>query len=265
MFQHWSLLRIYSSHSTTLPRFKIDIQYDGSAYHGWQVQKSDRSIQGELEGALSILSKGEKINVIGSGRTDSGVHALQQIAHFDWNTDMATCDITPALNGNLPEDIRVMDCAVVPGDFHVRFSAVKRQYVYQCRTDNFIMDRHIVWKTGKLDVEKLNELALLIMGEHDFTSFSKFNPEVENRVCTITLSEWSNEGEIVNYRIAANRFLHHMVRYLVGSMVEVTRKKMTKSEFEKLLNEPRENVKIFRAPAQGLFLEKVEYNGADQF
>ena len=248
-----------------MPRFKINIQYDGSDYHGWQVQKSDRSIQGELEGALSILSKGEKINVIGSGRTDSGVHALQQEAHFDWNTDMATCDITTALNGNLPVDIRVQDCAVVPGDFHARFSAVKRYYVYYCRTDDYIMDRNKVWKTGKLDLNQLNELAQLIMGEHDFTSFSKFNPEVENRVCTISLSKWTNENGIVNYSIAANRFLHHMVRYLVGTMVEVTHNKMTRTEFEELLSEPRENVKIFRAPARGLFLKKVEYDGADLF
>ena len=248
-----------------MPRFKIQIQYDGSAYHGWQVQKSDRSIQEEIENALSILTKGEKINVIGSGRTDSGVHALRQIAHFDWETDMATCDIIPALNGNLPEDIRINDCAVVSGDFHARFSAVKRQYVYHCRTDEYILDRNIIWQTGPLDLNRLNELADKIVGEHNFTSFSKFNPEIENRVCNIYLSEWSNESGIVNYRVAANRFLHHMVRYLVGTMVEVTRKKMTKLEFEEILNNPQKNVQIYKAPAQGLFLEKVEYNGADNF
>ncbi|MDP5957559.1 MAG: tRNA pseudouridine(38-40) synthase TruA [Candidatus Marinimicrobia bacterium] len=248
-----------------MPRFKIQLQYDGSAYHGWQVQKSDRSVQGELEGTLSILSKGEKINVIGSGRTDSGVHALRQIAHFDWDTDMATCDIMPAMNGNLPNDIRIQECSVVPDDFHARFSAVKRQYVYRCRTDDYIMDRNKVWETGELDLNQLNELAQLIMGEHDFTSFSKFNPEVENRVSTIALSEWSNEGGIVNYRVAANRFLHHMVRYLVGTMVNVTQNKMSNSEFKTLLKNPQEDVQVYRAPAQGLFLEKVEYDGADNF
>lgn len=248
-----------------MPRFKIQIQYDGSAYHGWQVQKSDRSVQGELEVALSTLSKGIKINIIGSGRTDSGVHALEQIAHFDWETDMASCDIMPALNGNLPEDIRVHDCAVVPNDFHARFSATKRHYVYRCRTDEYIMDRNNVWRTGLLDLNHLNELAQKLVGEHNFTSFSKFNPEVENRICTIYISEWSNVGGIVNYRVAANRFLHHMVRYLVGTMVNVTKNKMSNSEFETLLKNPREDVQIFRAPAQGLFLERVEYDGADIF
>jgi tRNA pseudouridine38-40 synthase len=127
------------------------------------------------------------------------------------------------------------------------------------------MDRNKVWETGELDLNQLNELAQLIMGEHDFTSFSKFNPEVENRVSTIALSEWSNEGGIVNYRVAANRFLHHMVRYLVGTMVNVTQNKMSNSEFETLLKNPQEDVQVYRAPAQGLFLEKVEYDGADNF
>jgi len=248
-----------------LPRFKITIQYDGTEYHGWQVQSNAKTIQGELEKVMSILNKGEKINVTGSGRTDSGVHALQQVAHFDWDTDMATCDISPAMNGNLPESIRIQDCSVVPDDFHARFSAVKRHYKYRCRTDDSIMDRHSVWCTGELNLPQLSELATLILGEHDFTSFSKANSEIENRVCNIYLSEWSKEGSIVNYMVSSNRFLHHMVRYLVGSMVEVTREKMTKKEFETLLNDPSENVKIFRAPPQGLFLEKVEYEGAEHF
>lgn len=248
-----------------MPRFKIEIQYDGSAYHGWQVQKSDCSVQRELENALTTLNKGQQINVIGSGRTDRGVHALAQIAHFDWDTDMATCDMEPALNGNLPGDIKVKSCAVVPNDFHARFSAVKRHYIYHCRTNDYIMDRNAVWRTGQLDEAKLNDMAHRILGEHDFTSFSKHTADIENRVCSIYLSEWSNKGDIVNYRVAANRFLHHMVRYLVGTMVEVTRNKMTILEFEDLLNNPRKNVQIFRAPAQGLFLEKVEYDGADIF
>lgn len=214
---------------------------------------------------MSVLSKGEKVNVIGSGRTDSGVHAIQQVAHFDLDTEMPSCDLSSAINGNLPEDIRVQDCWVVPGDFHARFSAMKRHYVYRCRTNDSIMDRKSVWNTGELKVDALNELADIILGEHDFTSFSKTNPEIENRVCTIYLSEWSKDGNIVNYRVLANRFLHHMVRYLVGSMIEVTRNKMTHTEFASLLNDPRENVKVFRAPAQGLYLEKVEYDGAEDY
>ncbi len=248
-----------------MPRFKIHIQYDGTVFHGWQVQKKERTIQGELEQVLAKLNKGEKINVIGSGRTDSGVHALDQVAHFEWNTHMDTCEITSALNGNLSPEIRVKECAVTPDDFHARFSAIRRQYLYQCRIDEFIMDRHAVWQTGPLDVEALNNLFVIILGEHDFTSFSKYNPEIDNRICKINLSEWTQTENIVNYRVAANRFLHHMVRYLVGTMVEVINGKMTITEFKDLLINPREDVKVFKAPPQGLFLENIEYNGADIF
>jgi len=248
-----------------LPRFKIHIQYDGTGFHGWQVQKEDRTIQGSLDSVLAKLNNSVKINVIGSGRTDSGVHAMDQVAHFDWNTNMDSCKITSALNGNLPEGMRVKDCIVVPDDFHARFSAVKRHYLYTCRTDESIMDRHAVWQTGLLEIEALNNVSTLLLGEHDFTSFSKYNSEIENRVCTIYLSEWTQSGNIVNYRVAANRFLHHMVRYLVGTMVEITNGKMTISEFKDLLHKPREDVKVYRAPAQGLFLEKVDYDGADTF
>ncbi|HDY75756.1 MAG TPA: tRNA pseudouridine(38-40) synthase TruA [Candidatus Marinimicrobia bacterium] len=250
---------------TALPRFKIHIQYDGTGFHGWQVQKKERTIQGELERVLAKLNKSEKINVIGSGRTDSGVHALDQVAHFDWNTNMDSGEIVSAINGNLQQGIRVKECAIVPDDFHARFSAVRRTYLYQCRTDEFIMDRHAVWQTGSLDVDTLNNVSEIILGEHDFTSFSKYNPEVDNRVCMIYLSEWTQAGNIVNYRVAANRFLHHMVRYLVGTMIEVANGKMTITEFKDLLNNPREDVQVYRSPAQGLFLENIDYNGADTF
>lgn len=229
------------------------------------MQKKDRTIQGKLEQVLAKLNKSEKISVIGSGRTDSGVHALDQVAHFDFNTEMDTYGITSAINGNLPQEIWVKKCAVVPDDFHARFSAVKRQYLYQCRTDGFIMDRHFVWQTGLLDVEALNNVSKFLLGEHDFTSFSKYNSEMENRVCKIYLSEWTQTGNIVNYRVAANRFLHHMVRYFVGTMVEVSNGKMTMTEFKDLLNNPRKDVKVYRAPAQGLFLENIDYDGADTF
>ncbi|MFQ6676732.1 MAG: tRNA pseudouridine(38-40) synthase TruA [Fidelibacterota bacterium] len=248
-----------------MPRFKIHIQYDGTDFHGWQIQRNNRTIQGELEKVLSKLNNSKKINLIGSGRTDSGVHALDQVAHFDWDTKMETSKIVSALNGNLPLEIRVKTCHIVPNEFHARFSAVQRQYLYQCRTDDFIMDRHYVWRTGRLDIDALNSISKSIIGENDFTSFSKYNAEVENRVSVIYLSEWTEAGSIVNYRVAANRFLHHMVRYLVGTMVQVAKGKLTMTKFQNLLNEPKEDVLVYRAPAQGLFLEYIDYDGADTF
>jgi len=248
-----------------LPRFKIHIQYDGTSFHGWQIQKNNRTIQGELETVLIKLNNGNKINVIGSGRTDSGVHALDQVAHFDWETNMESCEIVSAMNGNLPPAIRVKTCQLVPNVFHARFSAVQRQYLYLCRTDDYIMDRHTVWNTGPLDIEVLNSMSKTLIGEHDFTSFSKYNPEVENRVCIIYLSEWTEAESIVNYRVAANRFLHHMVRYLAGTMIQAANGKLTMTDFQNLLNQPEKDVQVYRAPARGLFLEYIDYNGADTF
>lgn len=248
-----------------MPRFKITIQYDGSAYCGWQVQNNGNSIQAELEKVLFKLSKGAKINVIGAGRTDSGVHAIEQVAHFDWNTQISNSEIVSAFNGNLPVDIRVNTCAIVSFDFHARYSAIKRQYLYKCKKNPHVFERNYIWNTSELEIQQLNDLAELLLGVHDFTSFSKANPEIENKICRVFLSEWSIDGSILNYRVAANRFLHHMVRFLVGTMVEVTRGNMTHKEFISLINEPREKVKIYRAPAHGLYLEKVEYNGADNY
>ncbi len=243
-----------------MTRFKIHIQYDGTSFHGWQTQKNAKTIQGEFEKVLIKFSHGIKINVIGSGRTDSGVHALDQVAHFDLNTQMKPKELLSALNGQLPPDIRITNCDTVSDNFHARYSAIKRFYLYQCRTNDYLMDRFSVWQTGPLDLKILNKVSTLLLGTHDFTSFSKFNPDIENRLCNIYLSEWTKSGSIVNYRVVANRFLHHMVRYLVGTMIEVEKGKITFPEFIELLHNPREDVHVHKAPAQGLFLEKIEYN-----
>ncbi len=248
-----------------MPRYKIVIAYDGTNYLGWQIQKKGQTIQRELECTLSILNRGEQINVVGSGRTDSGVHAVGQVAHFDWQTNMPTCDIISALNGNLPVDIRIRSCTLVPDDFHARFSAVSRYYLYRCRTDDNLMERHAIWQTGDLALDVLNEAAACIIGKHDFTSFSKTNSETENRVCKIQLSEWSKSGKIVYYLIAGNRFLHHMVRYLVGTMVEISKNRMTLREFKEKFYNPQDNVRIAKAPAHGLYLQQIDYDDADTY
>lgn len=243
-----------------MPRFKIKIQYNGSGFSGWQTQKNVRTVQENIEHALSVLNGGGEIKVTGAGRTDAGVHAHGQIAHFDFRTDMDSCDLKDALNGNMKEDLRIMECIVVNEKFHARYSALKRAYVYRCRTSDDILDRNIVWMTGPLDINILNKAAEIFKGVHDFTSFSKINPEMENRMCTIFHSEWSEDGAgIVNYTVTANRFLHHMVRYLVGTMVESSRNNFPLEKIRDLLDRPREEVNIFRAPAHGLILKEVLY------
>lgn len=244
-----------------MPRFKIIIQYNGCEFSGWQKQKEFRTVQNDIENALSLLNGGPHISVIGAGRTDSGVHARGQAAHFDFKTEMDSCELKNALNGNLNEDVRIMECGVVPEKFHARYSAALRSYLYRCRTDDEILDRNLVWIAGQLDLTVLNEAAKLFLGEHDFTSFSKFNPELKNRQCTVFHSEWSQDsGGIVNYRVSANRFLHHMVRYMAGTMVETSRNNFSLEKIKDLLDNPRHEVNIFRAPAQGLILERVSYD-----
>ena len=242
-----------------MSRFRVTIQYDGTGFRGWQLQKNDRTIQGELEKSLKKINDNNLIRVYGAGRTDTGVHAIGQVAHFDISTNLDTRELKNALNGNLPKDITVMDCEQVSDDFHARFSAKKRHYLYRTRNNKYLLDRNYTWSTEKLDVVKLNNIAKVITGDHDFTSFSRNNKNLDHRRCIIYESLWKQDNEIVNYYITGNRFLHHMVRYLVGTMVEVLRDKFELEYFKALINKPSENVNIFKAPPQGLVLTKVDY------
>lgn len=241
-------------------RFKLTLQYDGNQFQGWQIQKRGRTVQGELEQVAALLNSGEPVAVIGAGRTDAGVHARAQVAHLDLETRLTPQELVKAFNGNLPEDILVMNCEEVTPDFHARFSARWRQYRYKCRNDEELFDRQYVWRTGPLDIDRLNELAKMVNGTHDFTSLSRYNPDVKGRRCTVHESLWRQSGSIVNYYITANRFLHHMVRYLVGTMVAVSQKQFSTEAFLRLLEHPQEQVQIFKAPAQGLYLEQVFYD-----
>ena len=162
-----------------MARYKFIIQYDGTGFRGWQLQKNERTVQGELELALSKINKDEKIRIHGAGRTDTGVHATGQTAHFDINIEMRPEKIKDALNGNLPRDIKVMELSKVDENFHARFSANKRHYQYRIRTNGFILDRNFTWHTDPLDINVLNKAANILIGENDFTSFSKNNEKLE--------------------------------------------------------------------------------------
>ena len=242
-----------------MPRYKLICQYAGSSFSGWQTQRSTRTVQDELERVLTLLNHGDIVKVTGSGRTDAGVHALGQVAHFNMVTDMDTCELRDALNGNLAEDCHVDLVEITDPDFHARFSALQRDYIYSCRQDKYLLDRNSVWYTGTLDLSKLNKAAKIIIGNHDFLSFSKKKSDTGNTNCTVFQSQWQESGKIVNYYVSANRFLHHMVRYLVGTMVALSHGNYTMKEFKKLLNHPNHDVQIYRAPAHGLVLNNVNY------
>ena len=243
-----------------MPRFKITIQYDGTLYCGWQTQQNGLAIQPALEKLLGSFNGKSSIKITGSGRTDSGVHALGQVAHFDLKTDLDTCTLMRAMNAKCPEDITIVDCDVVSPEFHARFSAVQRTYRYQCYTGTNPLYKNQSWFLPDLDIDMLNSISKNLLGTHDFLSFSKWNKQMNNTECDIFQSAWTKENNMVIFTVIGNRFLHHMVRYLTGTMVAVAQNKYSEKDFIQLLSNPQKNVTLHKAPAQGLFLEKVEYD-----
>ena len=244
-----------------MQRYKIIIQYDGSSFSGWQLQKNRNTVQGEIENALRIISGSkDRIAVNGSGRTDSGVHAYGQVAHFDLDTNLTSVDLSNAINSNTSEDCRIMSIEKVDSDFESRFDAIKRRYRYQVYLGSSILFRNQAWLINDIEIKILEEISQMIIGEHDFLSFSKYRPTQENTNSIIYESVWKKKDKMLLYEISGNRFLHHMVRYLVGTMVQVSRGLYPKEKFSSLLHQPRKNVQIHRAPASGLILLKVEYD-----
>ena len=243
-------------------RYKIVIQYDGSFFKGWQLQKNERTVQGDIEDALKIIS-GSKSRIIlkGSGRTDAGVHAIGQVAHFDMDTHLTEDQIKNALNFYTNKNCKIMSLCKIHDQFDSRFDAKNRTYKYQVYTGKSILYRNQAWlRSDSIDIKILNKLADFIIGEHDFLSFSKYNSEIKNTRSTIYYSKWHLEKKLLSYKICANRFLHHMIRYLVGVMIAVSEERFSAKHFKTLLHEPQKNVQIHRAPACGLQLLEVGYD-----
>lgn len=243
-----------------MPNFCITIEYDGKDFSGWQLQPNARTVQGELESALQTLNSGELVRIHGAGRTDAGVHASGQVASFTLHQQWDVEELRRAINGNTSKDVHVHSCHLESDDFHARFTAKRRKYVYRCRIDETILDRNFVWRLGwSPQIETLQSCADIIKGDHDFTTFSKWSSEVKNRRCIVYQSEWINDGDFVIYTIEADRFLQHLIRYLVGTMMEVARGKITVEDFVNLLEACDPKAKIAKAPPQGLCLEEITY------
>ena len=243
-----------------MSNYKLTIQYDGTDYFGWQVQAKGRTIQGEIESVFKKIFPRQKINLIGAGRTDSGVHALNQVANIKLDTAMEPEEILNAINGNLSNDIYIKILDTINNDFHARFSATDREYVYNITSEYSPFNRKISWHIKyKLDDSKMTNCAESILGEHDFSSFCKATAEVNHKRCTIYTSTWTKENGVLKYKIKANRFLQHMVRFLVGTMVEVGRGRITIEDFKLFVNGEHPKFSVLKAPAQGLFLKEVNY------
>lgn len=243
-----------------MSRYKITIQYDGTNFYGWQTQLHKRTIQKEMETALAPLNNNKRVKVTGAGRTDTGVHAFGQVAHFDLDTKLKTTELLKALNARLPLDIRTMDLVQTNDEFHARFSAKKRYYQYQCYFGGNLLFRNQAWSIDEIDKSKLDIFANKINGTHDFLTFSKLNKQLENTLCNIYESEWYKSENMLIFNVCGNRFLHHMVRYLVGTMIAGAQAKISLDYFEDLLINPRKNGKIFKAPPEGLILIGIDYD-----
>jgi len=242
-----------------MSRYKITIQYDGSSFSGFQSQKNLNTIQDKIEYSLSFLNENNLIRVSASSRTDAGVHALGQIAHFDLDTDLALSSIKRAINARLPIEIRIIDIIEVDPEFHSRFDAIKKEYLYQCSlTDNPLLSKnHLMLKD--INIDMLKDLENELLGKHDFLSFSKFDIEKKSTICEIFQSKWRLKDDKLFYIIQGDRFLHHMVRYLVGTMIGSMEGKISKEDFFSLLHNPIKNARILKAPAHGLILNRIFY------
>jgi tRNA pseudouridine38-40 synthase len=246
-------------------KIRLRVAYEGTRFAGWQTQKTERTVQAALEAALEKVC-GVRTPVTGAGRTDAGVHATGQVAHFQTGRDSIPAGkFADALNGNLPHDVRVLESREAPEDFHARFRAVLRVYRYYLYNTPVGLPhlRHFAWRVRRpLDLERLNRLASVLVGEHDFTSFAAAGDPTENKVRTVATSHFSRAGEFIVYHIAAPSFLWRMVRTIVGSIVECALDGRDADDL-RLILEARNRLHAGRtAPARGLFLEEVRYHDA---
>ncbi|MFN0158171.1 MAG: tRNA pseudouridine(38-40) synthase TruA [Bacteroidota bacterium] len=238
---------------------KFVIEYDGTDFVGWQSQLNGRSVQDEISNKLRQLLQHD-INLVGAGRTDSGVHARGQVAHCHSDTAMTTTRLVRALNGLLPFDVRILSVADADEGFNARHSAIERCYRYSITTSPIAIGRQYQWFVPyKLATDAMNIVASHVVGEHDFASFCKSSADVEHHRCVVRHSAWSVSGSQYVYEVRANRFLHGMVRALVGTMVDVGRGFIEKSDFEAILSSRDRSKAGMAAPPHGLVLEEVLY------
>ncbi len=243
-------------------RYFIQLSYDGTRYHGWQIQPNGISVQETLQKSLSTLLR-QTVEVVGAGRTDAGVHARMMMAHFDCPGEhpMDCPQLVYKLNKILPPDIAVQDVFPVADDMHARFSATTRTYHYFINLRKSPFLRSYSWYVyGSLDFQKMNEAAATLMEYKDFTSFSKVNTDTKTNDCTITKAVWEelSPGEW-RFTISANRFLRNMVRAIVGTLVEVGRGKLTVGEFRKVIEQKNRCSAGESVPGNALFLVDIRY------
>lgn len=247
--------------------FKLLIQYDGTDFRGWQVQPGERTVQGELQRVVSLIEDAE-VYVCGSGRTDSGVHAEGQVANIKLQKSFTPEKLRGAINGNLWRDLRILHVEKVADDFHARFSAKGKTYVYRVINAPVISpfwSRYAHHEARPLNVNQMNEAAKYFLGEHDWTAFSAAQSDSENRVRNVTNftveTVWDTraQSQIIEFRITGEGFLRYMVRSIVGTMLEVGRGEKDFDTIQTAIVSGDRNLAGATAPAHGLTLLKVFY------
>jgi tRNA pseudouridine38-40 synthase len=240
-------------------RYFIEISYNGKNYFGWQTQPNQISVQQTIENAVSIILR-TKITITGAGRTDTGVHAIQTFAHFDF-TEMLPNNFLFKLNQFLPKDIAIASIKNVKSNAHARFNAISRTYTYFIITQKNPFSQETQWQLthDELDLEKMNQAALFLLEVKDFSSFAKLHSDNKTNLCEVSLAKWEKSKMEYTFTITANRFLRNMVRAIVGTLVEVGKGNINLQEFKDTIQKKDRKFASHTAPAKGLFLYNITY------
>ncbi len=241
-------------------RYFVELQYDGAAYCGWQRQPDAETVQGVIEQRLSMLRR-VPTEIVGAGRTDTGVNASFYVAHFDSDEAVDCAQLAYKLNKVLPDDIAILRIYEVEGDKHARFDAKQREYTYFLTPHKSPFRRFSAWYFAvDLDVERMNRAATALLRYDDFTSFAKLNSNNKTNICHISHAQWVVESDgVLRFTIRADRFLRNMVRAIVGTLVDVGRGRYTVEQFEDIIRSKDLSRSSAGAPACGLFLSDVRY------
>jgi tRNA pseudouridine38-40 synthase len=251
---------ISKENTWSVVRYFIHFAYDGTNYHGWQIQPDANSVQEELQKALSVLLRHD-VEIVGAGRTDAGVHARQMVAHFEWDGQLDCQQTAYRLGRMLPRDIAIYRMEPVADDMHARFSAVRRTYHYYLHTERDPFCRQYSCELHyDLDFERMNEAGRILCTYEDFGAFCKSHSDVKTTLCKVSEAHWIQVDSTHWYfRISANRFLRNMVRAVVGTMIDVGRGRITLDDFRKIVEGKQRTQAGESMPAHALFLEEIEY------
>lgn len=242
-------------------RYLMVFSYDGSKYYGYQKQPNKNSIQAEIERVLTLINSNNKVKISASGRTDSGVHALNQKAHFDLIKEIDSEKLRNSVNKMLPSSIYIKEIKETEEDFHARFNVFKKEYTYKINVGEYSpIDCNYIYQYNKpLDIKKMQEASKYLIGEHDFTSFTKGNEEKESFVRNIYSINIENINEIISITFCGSGFLRYMVRNMVGSLIEVGNGLRKPKDIQKILSAKDRTKAGITAPACGLYLSNVFY------